>query len=417
MMIYSNYNVIKSLEGSTFIYNTLTSAFLKISTEQWESLSDDSDKDFINMLLKQGILVESHQTEVNKYKFFCYKKAFDEKVLKLTIAPTMLCNFACPYCFEGDHKSFSKMDADVENAIVKYIVKKSARQQINICWFGGEPLLAFDKIVSISSQLDENNVEYQANIITNGSLISDKVVDKMQSLHLTHIQISLDGLEDEHNKTRCYKNGKPSFGDIEKGIELLLSKTKIRVSLRVGVDNSRPKSYLEVYKYMENRFPEAIANKQLQVSANIIQNRTGFDGKGICFSNKQLYEKELFDLENKDEEYFCPSLPGLNMPCMLKTPSFLAIDSRGFIYPCLEFMGNPAKSIGNIVKGELSFSKRANLLFNNSAFDDEDCISCKVFPICGGGCPMDREKFKSHKEAYCTYYKNYLEELLPHFAK
>lgn len=95
----------------------------------------------------------------------------------------------------------------------------------------------------------------------------------------------------------------------------------------------------------------------------------------------------------------------------------LAIDSRGFIYPCLELLGVPDKSVGNIVKGEISFSKQANLLFDDSAFDDEECLTCNVFPICGGGCPKDREEFKGNKSAYCTFYKKYLADLLPYYVK
>lgn len=126
---------------SVFVYNTLTSAFLKIPEKQWKSLSEDSDKDFLGMLYRQGILVDNHQTEINKYKYFYYKKAFDEQVLDITIAPTMRCNFNCSYCFEGDNKSFSKMSAEVENAIIQYIVKKAIDERLilvglveNRCW-------------------------------------------------------------------------------------------------------------------------------------------------------------------------------------------------------------------------------------------------------------------------------------------
>lgn len=58
----------------------------------------------------------------------------------------------------------------------------------------------------------------------------------------------------------------------------------------------------------------------------------------------------MFDFENENVRQFRPSLPGLNMPCMYKTPASLAIDSHGFIYPCLEYLGNPSKSIGNVIK-------------------------------------------------------------------
>lgn len=413
----SFYNVENAQGEVTFIYNTLTSAFLRIPTNKWESLSEKSDKDFLTMLKQQGILVEEHDTQINKYKYFFYKKAFDNRVLDLTIAPTMLCNFSCPYCFEGTHKTFSKMSKEVENALIQYIVKKSQNQQINICWFGGEPMLAFDKIVSISNQLDKENVCFKAHIITNGSLLTEENVEKLPSLHLTHIQVSLDGLAEEHDKTRRYKSGKASFKDIMLGIDYVLSKTNIIVSLRVGVDNSHLTSHRDVYSYLYQKYPQLIENKRLLISANIIQNRTDFDNNKLCLTNEQQFNKIKFDLNKGRNDYFYPSLPGLSLPCMYKTPSSLAIDSEGFIYPCLEFLGNPKQSIGNILTGKLSYSKRANLLFYNSAFDDEECIKCNVFPICGGGCPKDRNQHKDNKKVYCSFYKQYLKELLPLFSK
>ena len=124
-MQYSYYNIVKSLGSETLVYNTLTSSFLKIPTSQWNSISEQSDVEYVSMLVKQGILVENHQTEINKYKYFFYKNAFANQVLELTIAPTMRCNFDCPYCFEGDNKSFPKMTEEVENASIQYIIKKS----------------------------------------------------------------------------------------------------------------------------------------------------------------------------------------------------------------------------------------------------------------------------------------------------
>lgn len=414
-MQYSYYNIVKSLGSETLVYNTLTSSFLKIPTSQWNSISEQSDVEYVSMLVKQGILVENHQTEINKYKYFFYKNAFANQVLELTIAPTMRCNFDCPYCFEGDNKSFPKMTEEVENAIIQYIIKKSKYQRVNICWFGGEPLLAFDKICSISSALDKKSVKFDANIITNGSLVTEKVLELLPTLHLTHIQISLDGVGVEHDKTRRYKNGKPSFLDIDRNIGSILSNTSIKVVLRVGVDNTHPDSYLKVYDYMSEKYPEAMADKRLEIGSNAIQNRTGFDKGQTCFSDEQLFDKEKFDLCHNN--CFKSSLPGMSIPCMYKKPTSLAIDSRGFIYPCLELLGVPDKSVGNIVKGEISFSKQANLLFDDSAFDDEECLTCNVFPICGGGCPKDREEFKGNKSAYCTFYKKYLADLLPYYVK
>lgn len=84
-------------------------------------------------------------------------------------------------------------------------------------------------------------------------------------------------------------------------------------------------------------------------------------------------------------------------------------------YKCLEYLGIPELKIGNVCEGQISFSKMANTVFGNSPFNDTECCSCNVFPICGGGCPIDRNRNKGKStKTYCTYYKKYLSEMLPY---
>lgn len=413
--ILSRFNVVKTIGEETWVYNTLTSSFIKLPTKQWVSLPLQDDKELITILLQQGILIDETVNEVDKYKYYFYSKIFNKDILNVTIAPTMQCNFSCPYCFEGNNKNFSQMSEEIENQIVQFLIKQSEKKKIQICWFGGEPLLAFNKILSISNKLNENNISYSANIITNGSLFKEEVIKNLSSLHLTHIQISLDGVGEEHDKNRHYKNGKASFDDICQNIEKLLQQTDIKICLQVGVDKSKLNSYRDVYFYMKERFPEALATKQVEIGDNVIKDRTDFDTNNNCLSKKQLFEKDLRELKDPIYKHFCPGLPGLSLPCMYRLPYALAIDSKGYIYHCLEHMGNPSFCIGNITQGQVSSMKLANMTFAEDPFNDEECLHCKVLPICGGDCPLDRIKEKGKEEkSYCSYYKDYLADLLPY---
>lgn len=411
----SRFHVVKTIGEKTWVYNTLVSSFIKLSTTQWNSLAQQDDKELISVLLQQGILVDENINEISKYKYFFYNKIFNKETLNVTIAPTMQCNFSCPYCFEGNNKNFSQMSEEIENRIVQFLIKQNEKKKITISWFGGEPLLAFNKILSISSKLDENNISYSASMITNGSLLREDIIKKLPTLHLTHIQISLDGVGEEHDQNRHYKNGRSSFDDICQNIEKLLELTDIKLYLQVGVDNSKPDSYRNVYFYIKEKFPKALATKQIEIGANVIKNRTNFDIKNKCFSKKQLFEKDLRELKDQIYENFSPGLPLLSSPCMYRLPYILAIDSKGYIYHCLEHLGQPSLSIGNITIGKLSSMKLSNMAFSADPFLDEECLHCNVLPICGGGCPIDRMKEKGkEKKSYCSYYKDYLADLLPY---
>lgn len=92
----------------------------------------------------------------------------------------------------------------------------------------------------------------------------------------------------------------------------------------------------------------------------------------------------------------------------------MAIDSKGYIYRCLEHLGQPQHSIGNIVEYKVSLGKMAKMTFENDPFDDAECRQCKILPICGGGCPIDRKKGENKgQKSYCSIYKKYIEEMLP----
>lgn len=77
-------------------------------------------------------------------------------------------------------------------------------------------------------------------------------------------------------------------------------------------------------------------------------------------------------------------------------------------------LGQPQHSIGNIVEYKVSLGKMAKMTFENDPFDDAECRQCKVLPICGGGCPIDRKKGENKgQKSYCSIYKKYIEEMLP----
>lgn len=411
-MRFSNYNVVKKLGKDVLVYNTLTRSFIKLPIKEWSSLPDDVDRELQTLLHNQGFLLENTENEINKYKYFCYKKAFDNSTMHLTIAPTMQCNFNCSYCFEGTYKTFPVMTKEVQKHLVEFICQKSQTKKINLCWFGGEPLLAFNSIVEISEALDSNNIPYTAHMISNGSLFTKSVVEKLPKLHLTHIQISIDGIGAVHNKNRHYKSGKSSFDDVLRGIDLILSKTDVKLILQVMIDNTHPMAHYQVLDFMKERHLGALEKGQLKIGVNAIKNKTNFDGANNCFSDSQLFEKKVQELQNSSYQLFKPTLPGLSHPCMFRTSTSFAIDSKGYIYRCVEQLGQQDKSIGDLVSGRLSFMKLADSIFDNDAFEDPKCISCNVFPICGGGCPIKR---KDERSDQCSFYKDYLAELLPYF--
>ena len=154
------------------------------------------------------------------YKYYYLSRIFDNKNISLSVATTMSCNLRCPYCFEEGNKSPEFMHDDVADAIVKYLVSKKSHN-INITWFGGEPLMNFKVIERISNSLKKNDVRYAASIITNGTLFTRGMIEKLDEYSIKSVQITLDGKQSQHDKKRFFVNGKGTYAKIRRNRQTL----------------------------------------------------------------------------------------------------------------------------------------------------------------------------------------------------
>lgn len=341
---------------------------------------------------------------------------FQNSSLILSIAPTMRCNFNCFYCFEDGKKNMGLMTDDIEDKLIRFI-SLHKQQNISITWFGGEPLLGFERIYSICNRLKQMNINFASDMITNGSLLNESIIRRLNVLNLQYIQISLDGVASTHDKRRTFKNGSPSFNLIIENIKKLVSLTDIPLSIKVTMDRTNLSSLCDIKDYFKNNFSEYLKKGQIAISHNYVCDRTDFDKFGNCFTHADLLKLDKAALQNKENTVVSPKLPSLAMLCMFRCKNSLAIDSEGHIYKCLEHLGLPNNRVGDLSTGTLSLNKLSETIFGHNPFESDECVNCNVFPICGGGCPIDRNKNWGQNKKYCSIYKRNLSEILPDFYK
>ncbi|WP_416197617.1 MAG: hypothetical protein ACFWUA_08455 [Sporanaerobacter sp.] len=123
----------------------------------------------------------------------------------------MNCNFDCIYCYEKNERQNVTMPKDVQDKIVEFVKQQTKYvESINIGWYGGEPLLAFDVVKDISERVmnicKEKDIMYSSFIVTNGYKLTKDISADLERLHINSAQITLDGTEDTHNK-RCPLKG------------------------------------------------------------------------------------------------------------------------------------------------------------------------------------------------------------------
>lgn len=397
-MKYSIFNTIVQEDDSLLIYNSLSGALLRVPKNKINEYKE--------LFYKEGFLVEDNKEELLTYKYIYYKKLFDNNRIDITIAPTTNCNLCCPYCFEEGHKYEEYMTQEVSDSIIEYILSKKDRD-IHITWFGGEPLLCFDRIIYISRKLVDNNVHFQASMITNGTLFTDYKIENLSYLNLKSIQITLDGEKAEHNQKRFFKNKQGTFDLILSNVNKLLEKTSIHITLKINIDKNNIRSYVSLVDSLTKSYKKYIANKQLTILNNSVKNRTDYEGCTQCLSENEYFEFKTNILHEKK------TIPQLHLACPLRHSGTLMIGPDGSIYKCLEQIGDKFKSIGNIKAHSISISKMARFALGNEPFNDIECSNCSILPICGGGCPIDRDKKASGKNiSLCPSIKENLSTII-----
>lgn len=110
-----------------------------------------ADEELEKQLRQLKVIVDNDMDEINKVKYINLLNRNENRRLILTINPTLACNFNCPYCFENEHSNIYMHDL-VEEKIILFIKKHVGLKALDVTWFGGEPLLAFDRIVSMTKK-------------------------------------------------------------------------------------------------------------------------------------------------------------------------------------------------------------------------------------------------------------------------
>ena len=142
---------------------------------------------------------------------------FRSNYLNLIILPTEACNFRCTYCYETFENK--KMPRPVVTGIKSLIDRRGADlDELDISWFGGEPLLALDVITEISKHaLDVAKTEgfaFRSGMTTNGYFLDQDRFAQCLNHKIDFFQISLDGNSDEHNASRKLASGGGTFDRI-----------------------------------------------------------------------------------------------------------------------------------------------------------------------------------------------------------
>ena len=411
-MKLSIYTYLFENSGQYYLYNSQTGFLSTIEKKLYERLFDHDfetlDDEIINALKSKKIIMEDEHL----YDYY-YKKRQNyfasigyQKSLGLVIAPTTGCNFECPYCFEGE-KMNKCMSAEIIDDLVEFINSYKQTKTLNITWYGGEPLVAFNVIKTIVEKIQERcTIENLIqSIVTNGYLINDDVLDFMKSNNFESIQISFDGNALRHNKTRYLKGShQPTFDRIMFNVDRLYNEMpkELKINLRININKESEDDYFVMRQLLKEKYPD----KRVTVYPGFIRE----EGKGNkCMCYNSLFGKARFDF------YKNMAKQGLHVDfypheyskgCMVCINNSFVIGPSGEMYKCWSDFNNPDKIVGSIKDQEITNNTlMGRYTFESTIFNDKRCKDCKLFPICDGGCSWFRYKnvFEGKKYDLCTF--------------
>lgn len=223
------------------IYNFFHLKMLTLETELAQMVRDNIGRidnlsnihpELYGVMVKEKFVVSNHHEE----SLACAKSITEhlksDKNIRITINPTLDCNLHCWYCYESLQKG-SSMSSSVIEGIVKFIENKAQSetlQTIQLSFFGGEPLLNFNKVAkAIIDEANiickENNKLLSIHFTTNGVCLTKKVVDTLLTYKCpVGFQITFDGNKALHNKVKSLANGKGVYAIVLQNVIYTLSK-------------------------------------------------------------------------------------------------------------------------------------------------------------------------------------------------
>jgi len=325
---------------------------------------------------------------------------------------TNQCNLTCPYCYIK--KSNEMMSEIVAHQAIDNLANSAlshSMSEVRLKFTGGEPLLRFPFIkdlVDYSKRWRNKGVNFSFHILTNGTLLSRQIIEYLKKENIT-ISLSMDGIGENHDKLRHFKDGTGSFHRVVKAIHLL-RKYDIRPYILTTVTNFNIDGLPELTQYLLNEklhfrfslYRELGASERLLKSynANIIEvlNRC-YD---ICEVN--LPEEDFSSIHQ-----FCDIKlkKSRKRACGIGTKG-VSIGHRGEIAICQTLFHEP---VGHVNKDDSLLAIRHQKQFQADKYSIDDyeyCQNCIWRHNCAGGCPMltklQYERFDTHSP-YCDVFK------------
>lgn len=325
------------------------------------------------------------------------------------------CNLACRYCFaeEGEYKGGrALMSYEVGKQALDFLIANSgSRRNLEVDFFGGEPLMNFEVVKALveygREQEKLHNKNFRFTLTTNGVLLNDEIMEFCNK-EISNVVLSIDGRREVNDRMRPSRNGKGSYDLIlPKFIKLAESRNQTNYYVR-GTYTHNNLDFCEDVKHLAD-----LGFEQISVEPVVALPEESYaitkEDLPVLFDQYDKLAKLMLEREKEGKgfNFFHFMLDLSGGPCVSKRLSgcgsgteYLAVTPWGDLYPCHQFVGHKEYLMGNVFEGIKNTDIREEFRQCN-VYSKEKCRDCFAKFFCSGGCAANSYNFHGNiNDAY-----------------
>ena len=313
------------------------------------------------------------------------------------------CNLACKYCFAegGEYHSHDRslMSFETGKKALDFLVENSgARINLEVDFFGGEPLMNFDvvkQLVAYGRSIEKENFRFT--LTTNAVLMDDEIAAFLNQ-EMANVVLSIDGRKEVNDRMRVTRNGKGSY-------DLIVPKIQRFVKQRKDKDHYIRGTFTRYNLDFTNDIQEFLdlGFENLSIEPVVTTEDYGIRKEDLPQIMEEYEKLARLYIERRKEgrpfTFFHFMIDLDQGPCVIKRLSgcgsgteYIAVTPKGEIYPCHQFVGQEEFIIGNVDDGIIN-TDIMDQFRNASVYTKNKCDQCFAKFYCSGGCPANSWNF------------------------
>lgn len=391
MLKSSKYNIYLEYKEKFYIFNQLSADLREVDRELYEILKHNSlvdvllDEDILDDLKQSHIICDTECIEENLILCANKQYRFSNTTARITIMPTLECNFRCWYCYETHGSGYMSLkEVEAVIAFCKKLINHQNLKSFMLDWFGGEPLMYFKEVVypiskAIKDYCESKNVRFINTITTNGFYVTSTIIEQLKEVSLKDYQITLDGSKKYHDNTRFQSDKSGSYDVIVNNIvHLCRNFDDVIVTLRI---NYTPAN-LHSIDSIADSFPEDV-RKHIFVEPQLV-----WQYKENVNTISDVIVKKMKRFHDYGYRTRGNTLPTFCNWCYAENMNQYVINFDLKVYKCTaRDFNNAATSVGEIsLDGVFRPNNYYYRYFVSSFFENKKCMKCEVLPSCTGMC-------------------------------